>query len=149
MVIIADTSPLNYLVLIGHVEVLPKLYGGVVIPRSVLLELQHSSAPPAVARWIAAPPAWLSVAHDVPSLSNTREDLDPGERDAIALAEASLPDVLLLIDEDKGAKRRNGAASRPPAHLLFWMRPRARACSIWPRRSETYAEPTSWWQKSS
>jgi hypothetical protein len=28
MIVIADTSPINYLVLIEQIEVLPKLYGG-------------------------------------------------------------------------------------------------------------------------
>ena len=41
MVVIADTSPLNYLILIGHVDVLKELYGEVVIPRAVLVELRH------------------------------------------------------------------------------------------------------------
>ena len=48
MVVIADTSPLNYLVLIEQAEVLPNLFGAVVIPQSVLEELRHPSAPQAV-----------------------------------------------------------------------------------------------------
>ena len=47
MVVIADTSPLNYLILIGHVDVLKELYGEVVIPRAVLVELRHPTAPAA------------------------------------------------------------------------------------------------------
>jgi hypothetical protein len=31
-VVIADGSPLNYLTLIGSVDVLPRLYGAVVVP---------------------------------------------------------------------------------------------------------------------
>lgn len=27
MIVVADTSPINYLVLIGHIEILPKIYG--------------------------------------------------------------------------------------------------------------------------
>ena len=41
MVVISDTSPLNYLVLIGQTEVLPKLYGEVVIPQ----EFNHLVVP--------------------------------------------------------------------------------------------------------
>jgi predicted nucleic acid-binding protein len=37
-VVIADTSPLNYLVLIAEIELLPQLYGTIVIPREVFLE---------------------------------------------------------------------------------------------------------------
>jgi predicted nucleic acid-binding protein len=34
--VIADTSPLNYLVLINEVRILPDLYGQVVVPPEVL-----------------------------------------------------------------------------------------------------------------
>jgi len=37
-VVIADTSPLNYLVLIGQIELLRRLYGKVLIPTEVLAE---------------------------------------------------------------------------------------------------------------
>ena len=59
MVVIADTSPLNYLVLTGYADVLLHLYGQVAIPHAVLQELLHPNAPPAVARWIASAPAAL------------------------------------------------------------------------------------------
>ena len=35
MIVVADTSPINYLVLIKEIEILPKLYGKVVIPQTV------------------------------------------------------------------------------------------------------------------
>jgi len=37
MIAIADTGPLNYLVLIGEVEVLKPLYGRVIVPEAVPL----------------------------------------------------------------------------------------------------------------
>ena len=39
MIVVADTSPLNYLVLIGQIDVLKHLYGQVLIPPAVLAEL--------------------------------------------------------------------------------------------------------------
>ena len=45
MIVIADTSPLNYLILIGEAEVLWRLYGRIVIPEAVLRELQNPQAP--------------------------------------------------------------------------------------------------------
>ena len=51
MVVIADTSPLNYLILTGYASVLPRLYGMVVIPLAVLNELRHPDTPAAVAHW--------------------------------------------------------------------------------------------------
>jgi predicted nucleic acid-binding protein len=32
MIVVSDTSPINYLVLIGPVDVLPQLYGEVIVP---------------------------------------------------------------------------------------------------------------------
>ena len=51
MIVIADTSPLNYLVLIGHIEILPQLYLQVVIPEEVLEELQSPGTPVAALDW--------------------------------------------------------------------------------------------------
>jgi predicted nucleic acid-binding protein len=45
MIVISDTSPINYLILIECVNVLPELYGRVVIPEGVLEELQRQSTP--------------------------------------------------------------------------------------------------------
>ena len=39
MIVIADTSPINYLILIGEIDVLPALYDSVLIPPSVREEL--------------------------------------------------------------------------------------------------------------
>ena len=39
MIVIADTSPLHYLILLEHAEVLQHLYGGVIIPEAVVREL--------------------------------------------------------------------------------------------------------------
>jgi predicted nucleic acid-binding protein len=41
MTLVSNTSPLCYLALIGHAEILPKLYGNVHITQKVLEELRH------------------------------------------------------------------------------------------------------------
>ncbi len=41
MIVVSDTSPLNYLVLIGAIDVLPKLFGEVYAPPAVIQEFQH------------------------------------------------------------------------------------------------------------
>ena len=51
MLVIADTSPLNYLVWIGVVEILPQLYDKVVIPSEVRAELLATDAPSVVQSW--------------------------------------------------------------------------------------------------
>jgi len=42
MTIVSNTSPLCYLALIGHAEILPKLYGNVHITQKVLDELRQN-----------------------------------------------------------------------------------------------------------
>jgi hypothetical protein len=61
MIVVADTSPLNYLVLLGHIEILEKIYAEVVVPQTVLDELQDGDAPAEVRAWFSTPPAWLQV----------------------------------------------------------------------------------------
>ncbi len=61
MIVIADTTPLNHLVLIGEQEVLGKLYECVIIPQAVLDELRAPQAPAVVKHWIANRPEWLEV----------------------------------------------------------------------------------------
>jgi hypothetical protein len=45
--VITDTTPLNYLILIGHIEVLSLLFDKVIVPSTVRDELCHPKAPPA------------------------------------------------------------------------------------------------------
>jgi predicted nucleic acid-binding protein len=51
--IVADTTPLNYLVLIQAAEILPNLYRTVLIPPAVKAELAHANAPAIVRAWIS------------------------------------------------------------------------------------------------
>ena len=59
--VVADTSPLNYLVLIGSIDVLPELYERVLVPFEVIEELSAADAPAEVAVWVRSRPAWLEV----------------------------------------------------------------------------------------
>ena len=59
--IVADTTPLNYLVLIQAADILPELYRTVLIPPAVKAELAHANTPAVVRAWISQPPAWLEV----------------------------------------------------------------------------------------
>jgi predicted nucleic acid-binding protein len=45
MIVVADTTPINYLILIEEIDILAKLYGRVVIPRVVREELQRPRTP--------------------------------------------------------------------------------------------------------
>jgi predicted nucleic acid-binding protein len=107
--VIADTGPLRYLVLIGHVEALPRLFGAVSIPATVADELLQPTSPEAVRAWIADPPSWLTTHPDPSEPTAQLTRLDPGERAAIALAQA-LGAGLLLVDDRAGvaAARQRG-----------------------------------------
>lgn len=64
MIVVADASPLNYLILIHEVHILHLLYGKILIPDAVCRELQHAGTPPEVAEWMAHPPDWLEICGD-------------------------------------------------------------------------------------
>jgi predicted nucleic acid-binding protein len=98
--VIADTGPVNYLILIGHIDLLPRLFQRVILPTAVKEELDDMNAPAAVRAWIGSPPAWLEIM-ETPGIGPTT--LDEGEAAVIALA-VSLHADLVLIDERKGAK---------------------------------------------
>jgi len=96
--IVADTGPLQYLVLIGEIDLLPRLFGAVAIPIAVQAEMLHPGAPEAVRSWAGAPPHWLTIA---PGPKGGRAGLPRrgvGERAAIALALASGVELILMDD---------------------------------------------------
>ena len=110
MIVVADSGPLHYLILLEHPELLRRFYGLVLVPEPVAEELSAARAPSIVREWITKPPNWVEV-RPVPAetVSTISDDLDLGERAAIALAETVHAD-LLLIDEAAGraeAKRRH------------------------------------------
>jgi predicted nucleic acid-binding protein len=65
MIVIADTSPLNYLVLIEEVEILSRLFGIVIIPPAVFEELSDPETPTAVRDWIAKRPSRRDPKHPI------------------------------------------------------------------------------------
>ncbi len=108
MIVVGDTGPLNYLLLIGHVDILHSLFSRVVIPRAVAAELASARAPDLVRKWVGNPPAWLNI-HDNPVEDGTLSTLDYGERSAIALALLINAPQILMDDMDGRieAERRN------------------------------------------
>lgn len=103
MIVVADTAPLNYLVLIRAIELLQQLFENVLIPPEVHRELSQPGSPMAVQRWAANLPAWSEVRSLTGAPDPTLNDLDPGEREAIQLALEAGADIL-LIDEIEGRR---------------------------------------------
>jgi predicted nucleic acid-binding protein len=100
-VVLCDTSPVRYLVLIGESAVLHALYGRVLIPESVADELNQPHTPDIVRQWISQPPTWLEIVatpHNADPLMLTF--LDRGERDAILVALELKADLLLMDDRE-------------------------------------------------
>ena len=95
MIVVSDTSPLNYLVLIEQIECLPRLFDRVLLPGAVQQELLHPETPAAVRAWILSAPEWVEV-HPVQAASRL-DVLGPGEAEAIPLAEEM--GALLLMDD--------------------------------------------------
>jgi predicted nucleic acid-binding protein len=106
MLVVADSSPLIVLIDIGHVAVLPVLFGEVIVPPQVLAELNQPKRPQAVRHFAASRPAWLL--ERVPTAIQPIPALHAGEVAAISLAQELKAD-LLLIDEVRG---RRAAAER-------------------------------------
>lgn len=102
MIVVSNTTPLRYLIEIAQVNILPALFGQVVIPQAVFDELHDQKTPQAIKDWFAKCPAWLEVRSLSQSPDISLSSLDYGEREAIALALELNGDAVLI--DDKGAR---------------------------------------------
>lgn len=86
MIVVAVTSPLNYLILIGRINVLKVLYGRILIPYAVHDEMLSPKAPASVRAWATSPLEWLDIVSPSAASVASLPRLDRGETEAIALA---------------------------------------------------------------
>lgn len=109
MIVVADTSPLNYLILIRQIDVLPVLFGKIVLPRSVHEELLDPSSPERVRVWAGDLPEWTKVRSAARPPDPLLNHLGRGEREAILIAE-EIQANRLIIDDQQGrqAAHRRG-----------------------------------------
>ena len=61
MIVVADTSPINYPIQIECVALLHELYNSILIPVAVADELRHHGAPAEIRRWMNDVPDWVVV----------------------------------------------------------------------------------------
>jgi hypothetical protein len=96
MIVVSDTSVITSLIHIGHLDLLQKLHGKILIPPVVQQELFRAHQ---------ALPAFLEVrdAADRQMVARLEAELDLGEAEAIVLAKETNAD-LLLIDEKLGRR---------------------------------------------
>lgn len=106
MIVIADTTPIITLMKLGRLDLLERLFGIVTVPNAVYEELVENSKYSVEAQ-IIVKCSFLKRCEvsDRQSIKILREvvGLDAGESEAIALAEETVAD-LLIIDERKGRR---------------------------------------------
>ena len=88
MIIVSDTTPINYLIQVGKIFVLPELLGKVIIPSAVFQELQADKTPKTVKEFIENLPEWLEVRQAQFLFDIDLDELDAGEREAVDAAHA-------------------------------------------------------------
>lgn len=98
MIVVSDTTPIHYLILIGKESILPRLFGEVIIPDVVISEMSHPNAPLAVRDWADAPPDWAVSRSGSESLLRRITGLGKGETSAIAIAIETEADLVLMDD---------------------------------------------------
>jgi len=99
---VSNTTPLRYFIAIEQEDLLAQLFEKVFVPVAVHEELTDARTPETVRSRVLSLPAWFEVR----TVQGTQATTFPvalhrGEREAILLAEALRPDVL-LIDEQIG-----------------------------------------------
>jgi predicted nucleic acid-binding protein len=127
MTVVTNTSPLNYLLLIGEVQLLLYLFQELHLPVAVRDELRDPAAAISVRKWAEIPPDWAKTHIVIPAPLPSTIDLHPGETEAILLAQTLHADLLLMDELDGRAAARNagltvigtlGVLDRAAAHKL-------------------------------
>lgn len=105
MIIVSDTSALSALFLVGQLDLLPALYGQVVVPPAVMREILQLESQFGHELSSLRNASWLSVipVSDVKKVRIYQRVLDEGESEALVLIIEISAD-LLLIDEMRGRK---------------------------------------------
>lgn len=98
MIVVSDTTPLHYLILIDEVDLLPRLLGEIIIPEIVFQELQTEKTPDKIKHYLENKPDWLTIRPSTMIIDQQLQDIDPGEREAILLAEELDADAILIDD---------------------------------------------------
>jgi predicted nucleic acid-binding protein len=101
VLVVSDATPLNILCRLGHVWVLERIFGAVMVPPAVVDELTAPGAPEPVRERASSPPDWVHVVAPTPPFGDFA--LDPGETEALALA-IELRATNILIDERRARR---------------------------------------------
>lgn len=101
MIVVADATPLIALAKVGRLDLLPEVFGAIVVPQAVYDEVVTQAAGRHGAEDIRQA-SWIDVRGpaDQVKVAYMRTDLDRGEAEALVLAEELKADWVLL-DEAK------------------------------------------------
>ena len=107
MIIVSDSSVIMNLAVIKQLELLPDLFGEIIIPYAVFLEVVVEGADLPGAKELQAA-QWASVKKCANNtlVATLLDEIDQGEAEAIVLA-LELGAELLLLDEKKGRSVAN------------------------------------------
>lgn len=102
MIVVADTSVLLNMALIGEIELLHRLFGAVIAPQAVHAEFARLAASSGRFAGLCMP-AWIHShrVSDAALVTQLQTSLDAGESEAIALALELHADAVLM-DETEG-----------------------------------------------
>lgn len=100
MIVICDTSPICYLLLIEQIQILPQLFNQITIPPAVQDELLAEQTSSLIQAWIADPPTWVNIQTVPQRLDNLPSNLGAGEQEAISLAVNLQANLIILDDWD-------------------------------------------------
>ena len=85
MKVVSNASPLRYLIFIKHADLLRELFGEILIPTAVRVELTDAGTPETVRQWMRSTPAWLKIMLVSAVSDHLLSRLHRGEQDAILL----------------------------------------------------------------
>jgi uncharacterized protein len=112
--VLCNTSPLFYLHQLGRIDLLPALYGQIIVPGAVAFELREGGRLGHAVPDVETLP-WLQIQQvEHAALLRLATDLDAGEREVLALA-AERPDCLLLLDDGQARRAATRACSVCPS----------------------------------
>lgn len=101
MIVVSDTSPLSYLSKLERLNLLPRIFGEVMLPPGVLAEWDLDQAADS-ARELAQQSGWLKIVapENETAVADLQRWIDRGEAEAIVLAQELNADLLLMDDGD-------------------------------------------------
>lgn len=100
MIVVCDTSPICYLLLIEQIQILPQLFNQITIPLAVQNELLTEQTYNQIQSWLVNPPAWVNIQTVPQLLDNLPTKLGLCEQEAISLAVSVQASLIILDDWD-------------------------------------------------